>query len=552
MKEFLTLFKYEMKTQFPLFSNKGKVDLVGRILTILVSAVIIAVFVALIFNIAETYVTVKVNKVSAPIERAKELINVCYLIIVVVTALGCMAKMRTSFSQQKSKSLFLRLPVKQQTLFMSKLCALMVWNYGVNFFLIVPINVIFYLVINPPFTFWISTFASWLLMPMISFFLATLLVIPFIKLMDFISNKHTLIFVLLSALLITAFLLYARLLSLVQFLLETGSVKHIFNENFVNSLQGLLSFAYPVNCFANLVVGQNVLASIAITIVAVSVFTVFMYLISKHLFYATLYKNENPISWEKTKNSKQLSPLASLLKKEFISVFRNTNQLFSYFAIATAMPFMVYSCYTLFQSLIENALGLDLQFPLALLTLLVFSILTNTFCATNVSRDGLSALKSKVFPVKASTLLIAKILFCAIVSSLSVIVSASLLFAVAKVSLTNALFVGFIGLIFSTAQIFIATRIDLNNCEVSSTAVELEKASNRTVTKVVFIGLLLAITLGVVALIIPILSNSNNSLFIMNPVFAYVIPLVGSILYLAVAFLFYNFNIEKSFESFVM
>lgn len=552
MNEFLILFKHELKTQFPFASQKRKGDVVGTILSLLITLLILTTFFGLVYTIADTYVTVKVDKVSAPIERASELLNVCYFVIIFATSFACVEKMRSTFSQQKDKHLFLRLPIKQQTLFMSKLCTLMIWNYALNFCLIVPVNVLFALAVDVGATFWLFTVVVWLTMPLVAFLIATLFVIPYIKFMEFISNKYWLIFILLSVLLIVAFVLYSLLLGLVQSLLETGSIKHLFNEAFVTTLQTMLNI-YPINAFANIIFGQNLFVSLTLAVALAGLSVLVVYTISKHLYYATLYKNEIVSQpFQKSRNYKQLNPLISLIKKEFVTVFRNPNQLFSYFAIATAMPFMVYSCYTLFESLIENALGLSLTFPLALLILLVFSILTNTFCATNVSRDGLTALKSKVFPVKAKTLLLAKVLFCAIVSSLSVLASTILLGFATSLSWTDALIATFVGLVFSTAQIFVATKMDLKHCNVSATPAEMEAISNRTITKVVFVGLILALVIGLSAVIINILSNSSFQLFILQPIFAYVIPLVGSVVYLTVAVVYYTFKIEKRFATLVM
>ncbi|MBQ2723728.1 MAG: hypothetical protein IJF72_03670 [Clostridia bacterium] len=552
MNEFLILFKHELKTQFPFASQKRKGDVVGTILSLLITLLILTTFFGLVYTIADTYVTVKVDKVSAPIERASELLNVCYFVIIFATSFACVEKMRSTFSQQKDKHLFLRLPIKQQTLFMSKLCTLMIWNYALNFCLIVPVNVIFALAVDVGATFWLFTMVVWLTMPLVAFLIATLFVIPYIKFMEFISNKYWLIFILLSVLLIVAFVLYSLLLGLVQSLLETGSIKHLFNEAFVTTLQTMLN-VYPINAFANIIFGQNLFVSLTLAVALAGLSVLVVYTISKHLYYATLYKNEIVSQpFQKSRNYNQLNPLISLIKKEFVTVFRNPNQLFSYFAIATAMPFMVYSCYTLFESLIENALGLSLTFPLALLILLVFSILTNTFCATNVSRDGLTALKSKVFPVKAKTLLLAKVLFCAIVSSLSVLASTILLGFATSLSWTDALIATFVGLVFSTAQIFVATKMDLKHCNVSATPAEMEAVSNRTITKVVFVGLILALLIGLSAVIINILSNSSFQLFILQPIFAYVIPLVGSVVYLTVAVVYYTFKIEKRFATLVM
>ena len=79
MSDFLTLFKYEFKLQFP-FKRKGqKFDFVGSLTSLLISAVIIAVVILLISTIANNYVLVEIDKIPNPTARALELMNVFYL-----------------------------------------------------------------------------------------------------------------------------------------------------------------------------------------------------------------------------------------------------------------------------------------------------------------------------------------------------------------------------------------------------------------------------------------------------------------------------------------
>ena len=75
MSDFLTLFKYEFKLQFP-FKRKGqKIDLVGSLSSLLISALIIAVVILLVSTIANNYVLVEINKIPDPTARTLELMK---------------------------------------------------------------------------------------------------------------------------------------------------------------------------------------------------------------------------------------------------------------------------------------------------------------------------------------------------------------------------------------------------------------------------------------------------------------------------------------------
>ncbi|MBO5910289.1 MAG: hypothetical protein J6Q15_02145, partial [Clostridia bacterium] len=495
MREFLVLFKHELKMLFPVFSchKKKKFDFIGSLLSLVLTAFIRFVFIMLVAKIANGYVEVKFNKVLDPSKRATELLNILYLIVMGLMIVLCIKKMQGTLTAKRNKEIYLRLPVKEQTLFLSKLSALVIWNLVVSVLFILPINIIFYIALNPSFVFWLKTLFVLIVMPLIVFGTSTLLLVPVIKVGDYLKNKYWLIFVIISGVLIGAFVIYSNFLEVIQLWFETGSIKFLFNSHFIKSLQAWLKWAYPTNCFANIMTGNQLLISFAIVVLLVAMSVGVTMLVSNKLFHLTLYKTERELK-VKTKNSKfiQFKPMVSLIKKEFICVYRNPRHLFSYFSIAVAMPAMSYCCYTLFESLILNAFGLKITFSLALLVLLVFSILTNTFCATNVSRDGLSFLKMKTFPIKSSSLLLAKVFFCGIVTSLSILVTVVMLVIATKLTMLEGMLSLIIAIIFSFAQILVATRLDLNNAKFLSTTAETENTNSKTITKIVGLGIILA------------------------------------------------------------
>ena len=570
--------------QFP-EKKKDRIDVIGAALSILITLLILGVFVYLLYTVVQNYVTIKLYDerlgviTSNPTARTVELLNVIYSVIIVALSAMMLEKMRSTLARQTDKVLFLRMPLKQQTIFLSKLATLLISNYITAFILIIPINGIFWLSLKPDPIFILYTLLIWLLLPMVSFLIASLLLVPYIKIVEFVSNKYLIMFVLFSGALVGAFLLYAEVLEIVQNLLETGSIKFLFNSEFISTLQLLKDITYPANCFAYIAVGDMTVSNIGIggknltffaisliitiTLAVLAIFVV--YFVSKKLYYITLYKNETQ---KKVRNKMKAifrtTKFAALIRKEFIAVFREPQNLFSYFAIATAMPVMVYSCYTLFESLIKNALGFNVSFALALIVILIFSILTNTFCATNVSRDGELALKVKMFPVRASKLLFAKVFFCSIVSSLSVIGSSALLY-IAKVHFNTGsqimveprdlLVITVIGVVFSLSHIFVATRLDLNHAKVMASPQEIEEESNRTIAKTVFIGLILAIVAGVSSLLVTVFANTGVlEQYIgmtLTKEYAYYLPMgiIGA--YFLFSLVYYFFLIERRYRRLV-
>lgn len=558
MNKFQTLFKHELKSQLPLFNRNGRRrDLFGALLLALVIIFISAVFIMLLSAIVSSYVLVKVDKVSNPILRAKELLNVCYLAVLLALVVAGLENMRRSLTDRKHKELFLRLPLSSEAIFLSKLASLLVSSYALAFILISTVSIVFYTSAPLHWTFFLRSAAVWIFMPVTAFLISTLLLVPYIKLVEFISDKYALLLVLVTSLIIGAFYIYSRFLGAVQSLIETGSIKYLFNEKFVRTLAALLKWGYPAAPYSEIALSTKPLFSIAMVLLFTLLAPVMAYLISKRLFTATIYRNEKPRRPVGTKLSKhKMSPLGSLIKKEFISIYRDPKSAFSYFAVAASMPFMVYCCYTLFDSLLMGAIGMSVKFPLAILIVLIFSILTNTFCATNVSRDGAAAIKVKTYPVKASTILFAKVLLCAVVSSVSIIVGITVLVVSAGLAPLDGLAVAFIALSFSLAQIFVATRMDLGAARLSSSIQEMRSANNITVAKVITLGILLALAAGLLSLVCYVLSLGSSLSSIkdlgLTTAHAYVLPAVISALYLAFAVAYYRIGIDKSLDALSM
>ena len=551
MRNFRTLFKYERRMLFP-GSQKKRIDILGILTSIIFTLAIAGIFGILIYAIADGYLEIKVNKIVDPIARAQELLNAVYTIIIVALGIMCLEKMRSTLTRSSDTPIFLRLPVKNGTIFRAKFTALLLWTYVTAFMLIIPVNAIFYFVLGAGTDFLINTLLVYLLLPMASFLLATILILPYMVVIKFLSTRYFLSFLSLSVLVVGAFFIYSGILDVLRGLFETGSIKFLFTSDFVDVLMGAKVYTYPANALASLLLGIDMQKSILISASFAVAALLFTFLITSALYRLVLYRNrDGRKSRKKVSFGFKRGVTASLLRKEFVTVYREPKYLFSYFTIAFAMPFMIYCCYTLFETLIFHALGRGFEFSLALLVVLVFGILTNTFCATNITRDGKSALKAKSFPVKASKLLFSKVLFCSIISSLSVIGSVLMLYFTVGMTPFNAIITCVLGLVFSFSQILIATRTDLNCAVVDASPEEVARTSDRTIAKVVSIGLFFAVIIGFVTFFVSVFAGTAPEFlggFDVKEMYVYLIPAVIALIYFVASLVYYLVNIEKAFS----
>ncbi|MBO5067848.1 MAG: hypothetical protein J6C62_05555 [Clostridia bacterium] len=554
MKEFWTLFKYEFKMQMPLFGKKKKFDLLGSLFIFLIIAFLVCAIVVFLSQILQNYVLVEIDKTYEPIERAKEMLSLFYLVLLFLMTILILERTRKIFADDKNKQVFLRLPLSKRNVFLSKFAVLLIHTYIVGVVYIITISSITASVLPLGAQFWLSTIAVCLFLPIVCLLLVSLLIVPYIKVIELLVNKYSVLFVLFTIMLVVAFILYSNLLNIIQTLLTTGSIRYLFNENFVDALKWVYKFAYPVNAMVAILFEKKVLLSYVILILFVLIAMGAVYLISKNLYRITLYRQpKNDIKVKKPTKIKQKGPILALLKKEFICVYRQPKHIFAYFSVAMSMPIMVYSCFTLFETLIYTSLGIHINFALALSTVLLFDILTNTFCSTNITRDGYGILKMKTLPLAVSKIFWAKVLFCAMVSSIAVFVSCLLLVLTTSLQIFDGLICLLIGLMFTFAQIFIATKLDLKHAKISMSDMEADDHSSKTLSKVVLLGgaltLLASATSVFFALFVGEMKIVNNAMLLQVGV--YLVPFIVGIVYLLCGFLYFRANITKSFERLV-
>jgi hypothetical protein len=156
----------------------------------------------------------------------------------------------------------------------------------------------------------------------------------------------------------------------------------------------------------------------------------------------------------------------------------------------------------------------------------------------------------KTMPINAGKLLFAKVTFCIIISSLAVIVACVLLMALAGLNVGEGFLCMLLGCAFTLTQVLVATRLDLNYAKISMSALEIEKQSTKTLSKVILIGAALALVSSCSVMFFAMLSSgiglaSNVSLF---RACMYVAPVIVGLVYVLCAISYYRVKLIRSFE----
>lgn len=544
MKKVLLLFKKDVRDFFSFKRSGRKRDIVGMISSILLLCLIYGVFIYVFLKFADMYLGTTFADPTVGFDRAYEIMTFVLGGVVVIDVVVGVRSIYSSVSLSRDCDVLMCQPISARAIFFYKLINIYRSQVISSVLILLPLSII--VDVLSPYAggagYYVATVASVFLVPLISCALASLLSIPYTIVMRFIDSKFILHLIIYTAIIGLGFWLYSLFLNTLTGLLRSGEIEYVFDLNTITKMNGVALHLFPANLYANMLFGvkawQSVLILLAVSVGA-SAITFFV--------IQTMYNRLLQLKMEgqlKVYNNKPIykkrSIPAALLYKEFLMVLRTPSYAFQYFATAVTLPFMVYVCVNLMRSMMSTLTVVDCDYELSVFVVSMFCILTNTFCSTNISRDGKMFAMLKTMPVKCTDIILTKLIFCGIVSLVSVLASCVVLAAVGFLNAWQTIFVFVMGMMLSLAEIAYATRKDLANPNFPAGDRDDEVTeSNSNVSTVMIIGLGVSILAGggslAVSTLIGILSSAKYATL---AAVAIVLVVVVTVFFLAFLYLF--------------
>lgn len=479
--------------------RKGNFDVVGFTLRIVLVLALIAVFVIFFGKFLDIYLAIRFGGVSDPNARLFELLSIVYSVILIAMIVNGISQINRALFAADDMKILSALPIGARTLYVSKLISIYLGQVLFSAVAVLPVNLTVAVHVQMDASFFVFTVLACLLLPLFSAGIASVLALPIHALRASLKSKYTLTFILVTFITAGLLFLYAYLLEGVKEMLLGDNLKYFFNEKVVSGIISVTAVLYPANLVANILLGRELLVSLIVIVVLLIVFAAVSALAIKMLLVRSLQSRVSGGTYGKGKRkelSAAHSPMAALMKKEFLLIFRTSNYMFSYFAVAVVMPLMVYFCMSIGSSLAIKLIAVDCNRELAIFLMLLFGSLANVFCTTNISRDGKMFYSVKAMPVSPKTVIFSKVLLCMIVTAVSQMFCSVLLSATGYLSLIDSVFLFFTGILFGFAQVCVATRIDFNHAKFFTEPDGEIKESGNTVSSVIVIGLLSAFAVG--------------------------------------------------------
>ena len=474
-------------------------------------------------------------------------------LIVLFAIFGVSALCHTLF-ENSDINILITMPFSSTEIFLSKLVSVYIKQALLSLVCVPVFNFTFFCTTNTLSVYsGIMTFLTAIVLPVVPLAIASVVVLPFYYLKKIISTNYILTFVVITAVAALFCWGYSYIFRIAQSLLTSGKITTLFNEKVMTGILRFTKYNYPANLFASVMLGRDIGKNMGIAIAIIAVSLAVCLVIVRAIFIKVTHSNINfgvPHAKRNQLHFAKRSRFASLLAKEFMIVTRTADYAYMYLTTAAVMPVMAFYSAKMASSMITGLFGdMDLSFEICTFIVILYSTLTNTFCSTNISRDGYMSMTQKTLPYSPSAILGSKIVFCAIVAEASLAIACIVLCATGIESVKDGIITFIASSAFAFAQIVGATKKDLTNPHFSRAEDGQIKESNSTVSSVLAIGLGMSFLIGFALLFSSFAPLFNGGQPEVNKGASYAIAICLPVAMLGAAIGYFFANLKKTYAN---
>ena len=557
MFQVFLLFKKDFTEKYSNLFRKNKSDIISYITTLLLMTVLYGTFIYVYYRFGKMYLNQIFDNPMNMELRLFELMTFTYSGIILLNILLGIRQIYKTMMSVKDMEVLIAQPISSKTIFIYKIVKIYLYQVFSTMIVLIPVAIVVSTTSNLDFDIGYAFTIAFqlLLIPMISCGIASMLSIIYNYVMEFIENKFILHLICYVVILGIGFYLYSIFLNLLSTLLQNGDIAYFFELRRILLINKMANNLFPANLLGNMIIKNNYLLN-TIIIIGCSIVCLCIAAFFVGFIYHKILQNKLEglnTSLKSLKAAyKEHSQMTSLIEKEFKVVLRTPNYAFQYFATTFTLPFMVYICVNLMKKMflkIPLLSLISLDYEIALFVISMFMVITNTFCTTNMSRDGKMVYILKTLPLSGKTIVFSKIIFCIIVAEISIVLSVFVLLVTRYLTIIQALIIFIISSIVSVSEIMLATRRDLNNLSISETENSELDDENTGTSLIIFIGILISLVLGVVSTLIKVVIATLQS-----SILAYIISTASLFLLVSIVFLvslrYLMKNINEKFHNF--
>lgn len=370
------------------------------------------VYLCLFFGFTVVIISINLSTTFIGQGLQNEFLSLLFLITQIVVLVFSTAILLGSLYFSKDHELLGTLPLRPTTIFWSKLSIIYLFTLVLSGFLILCGGVPFGVLANLGFWYYLSLVFAIIVVPFIAIFVASLVLILIIPIINRLKNYRVLLSVLLIALISVLLYFYFKFFTSDIFVIDETIKLSDYAVSVITTITNIFFFD---TMLAKVCLGQNIFVNL-IVVLAFNVCLVG--LISLLTRFAYIKGVQNSLELAKTSVNNKIplgeSCLKTLFRREFLSVTRYTS-LVVYCSVGLVLP----PLFILFYG--GQAVMMD-KFTLTLIftaTITMLSGAMQLFALSSFTREGESFASLKSLPIKFEQLANVKLIFATLMMLVS-------------------------------------------------------------------------------------------------------------------------------------
>ena len=440
-----------------LFANKNSVK--KNVAAIFISLLAFACLIAVEYIVF----SLLLKKLQTYAQATMPFLTVFLAIVSIIMVFINISRANKLFFDKMDVEQLIKRPITNFQIVSSKIIFLFFSHYLTTLLLIYPLAIAYGNLIARPAMFYYQIFFY----PMLSFCsevgIALFFVYPFRTVVEFLKKHIYLQFIVAILVMTIGCYIYGEVLSFFMNLVVNNDVGTIFTKSSIQALINIKQYLVPVNFFADIFFASRsgyLFPCICIVLGIFSLGTTIVVFAFSY-FRSTTFSQKN----KKEKQMKVLSVKYGLLKKEFILLFKDSSNVFSFTGLLIIQPFLLYNVISSMNLVFSSGafsyyiLALPELIPLmdALLVML-FTLIINQGANEYIQTEKANVRLMKTIPVLPSLQILLKVLVPFALSFLSLFASVIVLIATGTLTFLTGSF----ALILSALLLAIFDVVSLN------------------------------------------------------------------------------------------
>lgn len=358
-------------------------------------------------------------------------------ILILLSGLSCLVNVTSTLYFAKDNPVLLTMPVKNSTIFTSKMIVCFIYELIKNFAFVWPFLIAYGLVTGLPFTYFLWTIFSIILLTTLLVMICGFLSIPAMIITIFARKHRALEFG--AIVVVVALIVFGVIEAIYNIPTDIDLVRDwgVIFWQIQDVLAGFASTFVPFDYLLQLLTGMQYhsyvfipfslknLATFGVVIGIILVCFALVTLLSKPLFLrmaSTPFEFKNKVI-KKQKRSRSKSPFLSAIVQQSKRIFRTPGVIYSILATAVIAPIAILLQNKIIGAMDTRLTGMYMALAFNILIVMLMILSTNNALASVFSREGNAAYLNKIHPVPYRVPLTGKLVLNMVICMLSIIAS---------------------------------------------------------------------------------------------------------------------------------